>query len=368
MIKVLHLVSSLSVGSGLMSVIMNYYRYIDRTQVQFGFVYFKDIKEKTYESEIKELGGECFLIERPTIAPWYVHYVNEFMKNHRGYSILHLHELYLGFIFARSAKKYGKMKVVGHAHTTKYAETTISAARNKLLCFPNKWLLDSMLACSLDAGRVYFRKGVENGNFHVLKNAIELEKYEYNPAVRDLYRNEFHIEENEFVVGHIGRFSPQKNHIFISGIIKECSKEKRKYRFVLIGDGPLKGEIEELLRTNGIADQVLLLGNREDASKIYNMMDAFILPSIFEGLGIVAIEAQANGLPCYLSKEIPDEAVVLPTTKKISIHDGEENWKKELLMTDKIRTKHPMELLTKYGYSIPKEARNLHNIYVDLLS
>lgn len=368
MIKVLHLVSSLSICSGLMSVIMNYYRHIDRNNMQFGFLYFKDIKDHTYEDEIIDLGGECYLIDRPKISNDYRNSVNSFFTQHNDYNILHIHELYLGFIFAYSAKKYAKMRIVGHAHTTKYAERMIPAIRNRILCFPNKWLLDSMLACSLDAGKLYFgNKIIDNYKFHVLKNAIETKNYEYNSVVRAKYRAELGIHENEIVVGHVGRFSQQKNHYFIVDIIKKCVEDNRKYKFVLIGDGPLKHEIVETIKKYGLSEYVIFLGNRNDMAALYSTMDVFILPSCSEGLGLVAIEAQANGLQCLLSEEVPNEAVILEPTKKLSIHNGAQVWEKEIVELSKERINNSYEVITRSGYNISNEVKYLEEIYADLL-
>ena len=368
MIKVLHMISSLSVGSGLMSVIMNYYRFIDRSKVQFGFVYFKDIKVNTYEDEIKSLGGECFLIKEPSLSYSYKRYVENFFNDHKDYHIFHLHELYLGLIFSPCAKKKAGMIIIGHAHTTKFAESRLSSIRNKILCIPNRWQLNYMMACSVDAGKTYFGKRIEDKNrFSVLKNAIEVDKYSFNMEKRKSYRKALSINDGEFVVGHIGRFSPPKNHIFISKIIEMCASNTKNYRFVLIGDGPLKTEIENVINAHGLSKTVLFLGNRNDVGSLYSAMDAFILPSTFEGLGIVAIEAQVNGLPCFVSQYVPDDALILNTTKKLSIDDPKE-WMQALEQTDMKREKNAIEEVSLHGYDIRQAAVDLEEYYLKIYS
>ena len=366
MIKIIHLVSSLSVGSGVMSFIMNYYRNIDRDNIQFGFMYFKDIKENTYEDEIKNLGGECVLIKRPSITPHYRSYVDGIIRLLGGkYSILHIHELYLGFIFARSARNCSDMKIIGHAHTTKFAENRLSSIRNRLLCVPNRWLLDFMMACSVDAGKTYFGKSVKDKRkFFLVKNAIDINKYKYSLSERRKIRKELLIDDDEFVVGHVGRFSPQKNHEYIYSIIEACSLRKKRYRFILIGDGYIKPMLEKKLSSCGLDKMVLFLGNRNDVSSIYNAMDAFILPSIFEGLGNVLIEAQTNGLPCFVSEFVPEEAIVLSTTKQYPIlSDSVIQWVNALEEQNVMRCNNSERIIANSGYDITQESKYLYHLY-----
>lgn len=361
MIKVLHVVSSLSVASGVMSVIMNYYRHLDKKHINFGFVYFKKTKGETYLREIEENGGECFLIKKPTVGLDYADYIKNFLVEHREYKILQIHELYLSFIFAGCAKRIGGIATIGHAHTIKYAEKPLPALRNRLLCLPNKRLLDYKFACSLEAGKAFFGRKITNDDcFFVLKNAVDISRYSFSNDLRKKYRKALGFGENDYVVGHVGRFAPAKNHSFIKKIISLTPDEDIK--FVLVGDGPLKKNMESFVNEHNLGARVLLVGNRKDTYGLYNAMDSFILPSKQEGLGIVLVEAQTNGLYCIASNRVPEEAIFLNETGRYSISKPNE-WVNELKKRKSGRISHSDIFAQAAGYDITKESSNLMEIY-----
>ena len=181
--------------------------------------------------------------------------------------------------------------------------------------FSKKYATD-YFACSELAGRWLFGdKTFEQGKVTIINNAIDLDKFKYDEKVRKEKRKELNINDDTLVVGHIGRFVAQKNHTFLIDIFSELHKKEKNSILLLIGQGPLIGEIKQKVETLGISDSVKFLGQRDDVNELYNAMDLFLFPSLYEGLGMVLIEAQANGLPCIASTEVPKNARV---SKKIS--------------------------------------------------
>lgn len=296
-----------------MSVIMNYYRHMDRSRIQFDFLCFIPCKnqQESYEREIEELGGRVFFVAKPGSSPGSVRELSQFFKNHRqGYQWLHNHEVYLSFLLNPIAAHFGISNFIVHSHTTKFSDRRLAALRNRILCIPIRFMRCKKFACSMEAGTFLFgKRAAELDSVYVLHNAIEIEKYAYNPEMRQVIRRELGLE-NCFVVGHIGRFVPQKNHEFLISTFKELLKTESAARLLLIGDGPLRESVRKRCLEEKIDGQVLMLGQRDDVTELFNAMDVFALPSVFEGIGIALVEAQANGLLGLASDCVPKEAEV----------------------------------------------------------
>ena len=308
MIKVLHFVSTPAIWSGVMSVIMNYYRHIDRSRVQFDFLCFLPCEE-SYEKEINELGGQVFFISKPSASPRTLKELMAFFKKHQGeYQWLHNHEVYLSFLLKPISEHYGIKDFIVHSHATRYSDRKWAAVRNRILCFPIRFMKCHRFACSKAAGAFLFGKRlVEKGNVYILYNAIDTEKFRYNPQKRKEIRDSLGIENKAFVIGHVGRFVPQKNQKFLFDVFKEISSQYPQAHLLLIGDGPLKKKMEIDYKDLCSKHKIHFLGRQPDISNFLSAMDVFVLPSIFEGIGIALIEAQANGLWGIASNYVPEE-------------------------------------------------------------
>lgn len=309
MIKILHIVSSLTIDSGVANFIMNYYRNIDKTKIQFDFLYFEKANKELIE-EIVRLGGNVYFVHKPSLKRCintYKEFNSFFELNVAKYKAVHLHEVYLVHFIKHFCKKYNIKHLITHAHTTKYSDNPKKALRNKIMCLGLNDVATDLFACSKAAGEFYYGKEVvESGKVKIIPNAINLEKYKFNEAVRNKIRKELNIED-KFVIGHIGRMAPPKNQIFLLKVFKEISQKQNDSVLLMIGDGPLRAEIEEEILNLNLKDSVILLGVRNDVPQLLMAMDVFVLPSLFEGLGIVAVEAQAVGLKCILSNRVPRE-------------------------------------------------------------
>jgi len=362
-IRVLHFVSSLSKSSGVMSVIMNYYRHINREKIQFDFAFFKDI-DNTYEEEIKNYGGKVFLIPKPSNKSFKERFAEILVQN--KYIALHIHEVYLTFLLAPIAKKNGIPNIITHSHATMYSDKLISSIRNRILCLRLKKHATHYFACSKAAGEfLYGKKSLNSGSVVIINNAIDLQKYKFNQSVRDIVRRELGLQNN-FVVGHIGRFNKQKNHIFLIEIFDKIRRKNPRAKLLLVGEGPLFEQVKEKINQLDVSEDIILLGKRNDVPALLQAMDVFILPSLFEGLPVVAVEAQASGLPIVMSSNITME-VGLHNYKFISLNETPEHWADEVLKMYKVNARDDAsDILVKYGFDINVEANKLEKLYMDM--
>ena len=362
--RILHFVSSLSISSGVMAVIMNYYRNINRDNIQFDFIYYKDIaKDNTYGEEIDLLGGRAFLIDKPSLSFKYKKYLHNFFDMHKQeFAVIHIHEVYLTFMFAPIAKAHG-LKIIIHCHSTRFSDHLLHAIRNRILCIGINRKADLKLACSKAAGIALYGKNV---NFAVINNAIDLDKFAFSQNKRDALHRELNIE-NKIVIGHVGRFSREKNHKFLITIFYEFHKINRDSVLLLIGEGPLLEEVRRQVTALSLSDSVLFLGRRDDVQDLYNVMDIFVLPSLFEGLGIVSIEAQANGLPCVMASCIPQEAMIDKVTL-VNLSRTPSCWCDQISNSLIYkRKKCSLEKFNFLGYNIKLVAKTLENKYISLI-
>lgn len=364
MIKILHIISSLTIDSGVASFVMNYYRNIDRNKVQFDFLYFVKSDEKLL-NEIKRLGGNVYFVNKPSLKHILKTYweFDKFLKNNAcKYIAVHLHEVYLVHFIKSFCKKYGIKHLITHAHTTKYSDNPKNALRNKIMCLGLNHAATNYFACSKAAGEFYYgKRAVKKGLVKVIPNAIDLKKYKFSQDVREKVRKTLNIDD-KFVVGHIGRMVPQKNQKFLLKIFAKVRKENGKAVLLIIGDGPLRNDLENEITRLKLKDSVILLGVRNDVPELLMAMDVFVLPSLFEGLGIVAIEAQATGLKCILSDEIPKE-VDCGNCEFVSLNTYIRSWSTCILKNDKSLSNYKLLDL----YSIELASKKLESIYLNLL-
>ena len=369
MIRILHVVSGLECGNGVMNIIMNYYRNIDKKKIQFDFLYWlDDERSKTYTNEIKELGGNIYYIRKPRLNKNSYSEIKNFFKRYASnYKALHLHEVYLNMIIAPMARKYGIKHIIAHSHTTKYSDIKLNAIRNRMLCLPLKYNTDIYLACSKAAGEfLYGKKYVQSGKVKVIKNAIDCEKFRYKEEVRREKRKEFNVED-KFVVGHIGRFNEQKNHEFLVDIFFEIYNKNKKSVLMLVGDGPLIEKIKSKVNKLKITDHVLFLGQRTNVEELLQVMDTFILPSLFEGLGIVLIEAQSTGLSCIASDVVPIDVKVTNQVSFINLKQTADLWAEFALMNFKKSKRYDCSKdVHKAGYDIKLQTGQLEDLYLNL--
>lgn len=359
--RILHIIGKMD-RAGSETMVMNFYRKIDREKVQFDFLVFSE-EEGAYEKEIRELGGNIYRLN-----PYKIYNKVSFRKSCREffrehpYKVVHGHIRSSAAIYLKEAKKSGAY-TVAHSHATK-GNSSINNILYTMLTYNIRNVADYFFACSGQAGIDGFGKKVVNSDrFTVLKNAIDVSKYRYTKERHEKMKEKFGMSD-DYVIGHIGRFAEVKNHRFIIDVYSEIVKREKKTKLVLVGEGELRPEIERCAEDRGLSERVVFLGTRDDVADILNLFDVFVFPSIYEGLGISLVEAQAAGLPCVVSDAIVEEAIVSGDVKKLSLKAPIEAWADELLKyKNGYERKDNTALVTECGFDIENEINKLLAVY-----
>lgn len=364
-VRVAHVVGKM-VGGGLESTVLNYYRHIDRSKVQYDFL--ADIDSTLIpQAEIESLGGRVILI------PPYQHQI-EYQKEvyriikENNYKIVYSHMNTLSVFPLFAAWRANVPIRVAHNHSTAgRGEFFKNVMKYSLRPFA-KVFPTTLCACSNFAGEWLFGNRVmSNNRVTIWQNALDIDKFLYSEDVRNEMRRELGIK-GKFVVAHVGRFIHQKNHHFVVDIFSEVHKKKSNAVLLLVGDGHLMNEVKIKIDKLGLTGSVIFLGNRSDVEKIYQAMDVFILPSFYEGLGMVAVEAQIAALPVICSDQVPDEAKISDTFFYLSLEDSAEKWADKIIDSSQNHERLDMKQhAVKSGYEITVAAEKMTDWYCELL-
>lgn len=364
-IKIFQLVGSYK-GGGVEAVVMNFYRNIDRNKIQFTFVCDEDSTDIPYE-EIEKLGGKIIIVP-PYSKPFKYHSALKKTLKEDDYKIIHSHISTMSVFSLFAAKCAGVPVRIAHSHsTTNKKEKKKNLMKQVLRPFSKVFATDYM-CCSELAGRWLFgNKEYDKGNVYLLNNAIDLDKFKYNESLRKKKRKELGIKDNTLVIGHIGRFVAQKNHDFLIDIFDEIHKKNNNSILLLAGQGPLMEDIKNKVKKLNLDDNVKFLGQRNDANELYQAFDVFLLPSLYEGLPVVGVEAQAAGLLCYLSDDMTKETKVLDITKFMSLNNTPKEWADNILDdVKKYKRIDTFKEMTAKNFNIKEEAKKLEDYYLNL--
>lgn len=354
-IRILHVVTYMGRG-GLETMLMNYYRAIDRTKVQFDFLTHRDFRAD-YDDEIEALGGKIYRL--PNLNPFsrgYLGALDRFFGEHPEYRIVHSHLDCMAGIPLKYAKKHGVPVRIGHAHNSSQPRD----AKYLLKLFYKRMIAGQatqLFACSEEAGRWMFG----NADFRVLNNAIDAGKYAFDADIRSTVRRELGLPADALVVGHVGRFDPQKNHRFLVEIFEKMPEDAR---LLLVGDGVLRPDVEQQAETLGIRDRILFTGVRTDVDRLLQAMDVFLFPSLFEGLGIVAVEAQAAGLPCLISDGVPMACKATELVTQIPLSAGAKAWAEAAKNAAGTSRRVTTGEIAEAGFDIAENAQWLEQFYI----
>ena len=270
-------------GGGVESVVMNYYKNIDRNRIQFHFLCDEDSTDIPYE-EIEKLGGKVIVIPPYQKLFKYQKELYRIFKEN-NYKIIHSHINALSVFPLRIAKKAGVPIRIAHNHSTSNKKEWKKNILKMILRPFSKLYANNYFACTEYAGKWLFgKKVVERKELNVINNAIDLKKFEFNENTREDLRKELGIKEDVLVIGHVGRFMKQKNHEFLIDVFEKAIKQDDNIYLILVGQGPLEDKIKEMAKEKGIEYKILFLGQRNDVNKLYQAMDIFVLPSLYEGL------------------------------------------------------------------------------------
>lgn len=323
-IKVLMVVFNLSVANGVSSYVMNYFRNLEHNKIIMDFVVYQDV-ETPYSKEIIDNGGHIFKV--PSIKHLYSHMNTSKKIICQGqYDIVHDNILILSYFIMHYAKKYKVPVRILHSHNSRLGETKYKELRNK-------WLLPVLLntanayfACSDLAAQALFGKRP----YVFVPNVISVKKFSFNESVRERVRNQFHCG-NKFIIGTVGRLATQKNPFYAIDTIIKVYEHNSNIQYWWIGSGPLMGRVKAYIEEKNATSYIRLFGSRNDIADLYQAMDLFFLPSLFEGLPVTGVEAQAMGLPCLVSDNITSQFICTDLVSSLSIKQSDKKSAKTLM-------------------------------------
>ena len=346
---------------GVGRIIFDLCKHIDRDKVEFDFLYYSDasIEEKKV---IKELGGNFYLVPRYSRNPiHFLKYIKKFYREH-NYDWIHIHaSTAMLLIYSLPVWKEENTKIIYHSHAS-YLDGGFNRILHRLL----KPLVikhsDIRLAVSKQAATLMYGEGL---NYICLNNGIDTAKYCYDPKVRSNIRSQVGIED-KYVIGNVGRFSVVKNHKFMLKVFNKIYNKDNNTVLLLVGGGELEDEIRQEVKERKLEDSVIFYGTTNEVSKIFQVMDVFFLPSLWEAFPVAAIEAQAAGLPVVASTEISDEVAITPDFHNMDLNrDSIDVWADKLLsLKDSYNRTNKYEAIIQAGYDITTSADELKNIYI----
>lgn len=363
-IRVLHVVSSMNLG-GIQTFLMTLYRNTNRNEVQFDFVFHTN-ERCTFSDEIEYLGGRIFSMPRFNFnsAAQYSKAWKTFFSVHPEYKIIHGHIRSTAAIYLRIAKQHGVF-TIAHSHST-FIEKGLIGGIKYLLEYPIRYIADAFFACSKDAAIVLFGKKMAERTT-VLKNAIDVDRFVFSSSTREHIRKKFKLNDS-LVLGTVGRMVISKNPFFIIDILSFCSKADQSVKLLWVGDGDLLNAVRDYAYKKNMADNIIFTGAQENVEEYLQAMDIFILPSLDEGFGIAAIEAETSGLMTLISDHVPDSACITPITKIFSLSSSAEVWASYIL-ENKIydRSFNTTTYIRNAGFDIHQVAAELTSYYNGLL-
>ena len=341
---------------GLTTVMMNYYRVLSKSSVHIDFASTNE-PPLVLLDEIQLNESQYFKLPRRKDV---LSYLFALKKIARGYDVVHVHgNSSTSILELFAAKLAGVKKRIVHNHNSMTAHPLLNGILHPFFrkCYTHA------IACSSLAGNWLFGEN----NFYVLRNAIAVDRFFFNNDLRNSIRHELNIPSDNVVLGHIGKFVKAKNHLFLIDVFEKYLDKHPNSTLLLVGDGPYRGEIESEIKKKNLSDKVVLAGLRTDTPALLSAMDCFVFPSLWEGLPLSVLEAQASGLPCYLSLNITKEVGLTPEACFIELEKSTEQWADALNFINvddrNEKCRRNKELLTASGYNIVHESQSLLKIY-----
>lgn len=364
MIRVLQVLPALNFCGGIESYLMNYYRRLDKSEVQFDFITHTDL-ECSYREEIAGMGGQIF--ELPVFSaanlPKLLKQLNSFFEqNADKYVALHVHMANAAPFYFHYAGKYGLKNLILHSHQPRGADILSHRIRNYLLLKAANRMATDRVACTELAGRFLFGRKP----FRIIRNAIDTQKFSFSASKREKIRQQLDMQDN-LIVGCVGRFVAQKNQRFSLAVFEALHKLRPEARLLFIGDGIDKPQIEVLVQEKGLREVVKFLGTCKEVSDYYQAFDIFLMPSLYEGLGIVMVEAQCTGLPVFASREnIPVDVKMTDKFQFVSLSESPEAWAERIARVETVNRCDMSAAIAAHHYDIEQETSVLQDFYQNL--
>lgn len=363
-VKVLHYIGSLNVG-GAQTMLINLYKKIDRSKIQIDII-IDHADETFYKSELEKYGAKIYVLKnineiglKEFIKQW-----NLFFDSHINYDIFHSHIRSVSSIVLKIAKQNGLVTIC-HSHSTSNGKG-IKSLIKKILQINITKNADYLFACSYDSAKwLYGTKKSKESNCIILNNSIDAFEYKYDLNMRHKLRNELNLKE-KIVIGQVGRIEKMKNHIFSIKIIEELKKQNDNYVLVIVGDGSLKEELIDYVNKNNLKNNVIFLGNRTDINKYMQLFDIFIMPSLYEGLPLALVEAQAASLPCLISKNIKSGILINEIIFSFSLNDNIDTWISCIKKIFNLPRKNRIKEIVNAGFDSTTNAKWLEKFYINI--
>lgn len=370
-IRILNLFTVMNRG-GAETMVMNYYRAIDKNMIQFDFMVHRQ-ERGAYDDEIEAMGGRIFRMcpIYPQNLFRYKRMLKEFFDNHPEYQILHSHMSELGYFAFKEAIRHQVPVRICHAHSS--PNFKIETFKEKLKVLPREILARGMrklstdfFVCSKIAGDWLFGKKNES-RFIMMNNAVNAASFAYDKETADIIKTEMKWGD-KIVVGHVGRFIVPKNHSFLIDIFQQFHAKHPQSILVLVGDGDQRENICNKIKKLNLEDSIILLGFRSDTANLYKAFDIFVFPSLYEGLPVSLVEAQSAGLSCIVSDTISTQARILPNYSILSLKDSLEVWVNEMEKHLNDKREDTTGNIKKAKFDIYSNAEWLTNLYLNKLS
>ena len=362
---------------GAESMIMNYYRNIDKQKIQFDFLVHRH-EEGAFDKEILDLGGKIYRLKpiNPFTPSKYYTELRSFFNKHTEYTIVHSHLNTFSCFPLKIAREYKIPFRIAHAHIAiddfkfKYlwsGKESLKETFKKIIKFQLKKRIHKYsshnFSCGKKAGKWLFGK---DSQFTVMNNAIDANQFTYNDLVSKQYKRKYGLE-NKLVVGHIGRFTSQKNHSFLLKIFQNLLQKKQDCQLVLIGDGPLRETIIEEAKNLSVYDNTCFLGVQSDVPNLYQMFDVFVFPSFYEGLPVTLIEAQSAGIKVLASDTITDEVNLTNEIQFVSIKKSAAYWADKILEMYPYKKNNNYIMIKNGGYDIEANTKKYQDFCLSKL-
>lgn len=354
-------------AGGIQEMAIKWMENIDHSKFQVDILSYNTGKKDNYVERVKALGSQVYIVDtymrKGTVLKSFSQTQQFFATHH--YDILHAHSSSKAFFVMWFAKRAGIKTRILHSHCTKFIVTKkIPLLIANLLKKPTMWLTTDYFACSPEAGQFLFgKKALKRKKITITHNGIDTEIFQPNEDKRDAMRNALGIGEN-FVIGNVGRFRPQKNHEFLIEIFRSIYYKDKDAVLVCVGNGELEDEIKKKARVYGIDDRILFLGFRSDVNDLMHVFDVLLMPSLFEGLPVTGVEAQAEGVPAVFADTITKDAAILPESIYIPLEESPEKWAAQVLAFKNYKQNTDAKrYITERGYDIRIETQKLADYY-----
>lgn len=362
-VRILQVVNNMH-RAGLETLLMNYYRKINREEIQFDFLTHR-AESSDYDKEIEELGGKIYHAPRlyPQNYPEYFRYMDVFFKQHPEYKIIHSHIDTMSYLPLLAAKKADVPIRIAHSHNTSI-DLDYKFVLKKYFKTKIKDVANEYCACGEDAGKFLFG----NEHFEIIHNATNAKGLLFNATIRKKKRQDLGILEDEIIFGHVGRLSYQKNQDFLIKVFKRLKKGLPNCKLMIVGEGSKLKHLTKLVNRLGLSESVIFLGNRVDVNELYQAFDALLMPSRFEGIPMVGVEAQFADLPIFFSDRVSQEVAFTNNCSFLPLEASPEEWSRKILHAIDIkRQRSRKEQLLLTDYNIDNAYKALIRYYEKLL-